>query len=107
MAKKKDRAEKDGGANAVMEDREMLAISRALSDPKRVQVFRRIALGEASTCTDMRECLAMKAATLSHHMKQLENAGLIETARDGRFVRASVRRKVWKSYLACLKQLTA
>ena len=54
----------------------------------------------------MRECLAIKPATLSHHMKQLEGAGLIETVRDGRFVRASIRRKVWKSYLAHLKQLT-
>ncbi len=89
-----------------MDPREALAISRALADPRRVEVFRRIALGEASTCTDMRECLAMKAATLSHHMKQLESAGLIETTRDGRFVRASVRRKVWKNYLAHLKQLT-
>ena len=90
-----------------MDGREALAISRALSDPRRVEVFRRIALAESSSCADMRECLAIKAATLSHHMKQLENAGLIETVRDGRFVRASVRRKVWKSYLAHLKELTA
>ncbi len=71
-----------------------------------MEVFRRIGAAERSTCADMRECLAIKPATLSHHMKQLEGAGLIETVRDGRFVRASIRRKVWKSYLAHLKQLT-
>ncbi len=107
MAKKKVKADKDGRTASVpgMDDREMLRISRALSDPRRVEVFRRIAASESLTCSDMRECLAMKPATLSHHIKQLEGANLIETARDGKFVRAAVRRKVWKTYVAQLKAL--
>ena len=109
MAKKKDRADKDGktGLTAAMDDREMLRIARALSDPNRVEVFRRIAASESLTCSDMRECLLIKPATLSHHIKQLEGANLIETSKEGKFVRLAVRRKVWKSYLAHLKQLTA
>jgi ArsR family transcriptional regulator len=40
-------------------------------------------------------------------MKQLETAGLIETRRDGKLVRATLRRKTWKSYLAHLKSFAA
>jgi len=105
MSKKKDKAEPtEPGATTC---REMLAISRALADPRRVEVFRKIASCHAVSCTDMREGLTIKPATLSHHMKQLEAAGLIDTVRDGKFVRASVRRKTWKSYLTYLKAFAA
>ncbi len=83
----------------------MLRISRALADPSRVEVFRRIAKADATACMQLRECLAINPATLSHHMKQLEACGLIETVRDGKFVSANVRRKVWKGYLGYLKGL--
>jgi ArsR family transcriptional regulator len=38
-------------------------------------------------------------------MKELESAGLIETEKEGKFVRATFRRKVWKRYLIELKGL--
>lgn len=103
---KKSKDERDEPAmpdNA--ECRAMLAISKALADPNRVAVFRRIANKENLTCSDLRGCLEMNPATLSHHMKQLESAGLIETHRDGKFVRAEVRHKAWKTYLSYLKEL--
>ena len=108
MSKKKEKPEKaDHAAHEAMDDKAMLAISRALSDPRRLQVFRRIAAGEGAACMDLRQCLAMNPATLSHHMKQLETAGLIETTKDGRMVRATLKRKLWKNYLAHLKQIVA
>ena len=108
MSKKKDKPEKvESASHEVMNDKAMLAISRALADPRRLEVFRRIAGTDGTACMDLRECLAMNPATLSHHMKQLETAGLIETKKDGRLVRATLRRKLWKSYLSHLKQLVA
>ncbi len=105
MSKKhKDEHEEPTTPDAT-ECRAMLAISKALADPTRLSVFRRIANKENLTCSDLRGCLDMNPATLSHHMRQLESAGLIETHRDGKFVRAEVRRKVWKSYLSYLKDL--
>lgn len=90
-----------------MNDKAMLTISRALADPRRLEVLRRIASTDGTACMDLRECLAMNPATLSHHMRQLETAGLIETKKDGRMVRATLRRKVWKNYLSHLKQIVA
>jgi len=101
---KKDKTEREETQDNT-EERSMIAITRALADPTRLSVFRRIANKENSTCMDLRGCLEMNPATLSHHMRQLESAGLIETHRDGKFVRAEVRRKVWKNYLSYLKEL--
>ncbi len=106
MAKKKTKPEKSSTAEELGEEA-MLAISKALADPRRVQVLRKIAGAEGAACMDLRACLAMNPATLSHHMKQLESAGLIATRRDGKFVHATLRRKTWKSYLAHLKAFAA
>ncbi|MGI4854227.1 MAG: ArsR/SmtB family transcription factor [Janthinobacterium lividum] len=105
MSKRKDKAVEAEVPTDAAGNRAMLLISRALADPRRVDVFRRIASAETTPCMQLRECLAINPATLSHHMKQLEACGLIETVREGKFVRASVRRKVWKGYLAYLKGL--
>ena len=108
MSKKKDKPEKvEPASQEAMNDKAMLAISKALADPRRLEVFRRIATSDGTACMDLRQCLAMNPATLSHHMKQLETAGLIETKKDGRLVRATLRRKLWKSYLSHLKQMVA
>ena len=118
-AKKKDKAAKSAVAAdlksaattaappAAAAESSTAAISRALGDPRRFELLRRIAQDDAATCTDLSACLKMNTATLSHHMKQLEAAGLIETRRDGKYVRATLRRKVWKNYVAQLKELAA
>jgi ArsR family transcriptional regulator len=108
LSKKKEKLEKvEPASNEAMDDKAMLAISKALADPRRLEVFRRIASSDGTACMDLKHCLAINPATLSHHMKTLESAGLIETKKDGRLVRATLRRKLWKSYLSHLKQLTA
>lgn len=50
-------------------------------------------------CADLRECLPISAATLSHHLKELESAGLIEVAREGKFMRITPNRETWSLYL--------
>jgi len=99
---KKEKPEHD---EAAAEARNMIAITRALSDPTRLALFRHIANQENASCMEMRECISLSPATLSHHMRQLESAGLVETHRDGKLLRAEVRRKAWKNYLAWLKDL--
>jgi len=81
------------------------AISKAISDPTRYEILQHIARKDACTCADLRMCSAITAATLSHHLKELESAGLITIARKGKFALPSFRREVWKNYLAKLSQL--
>ena len=89
---------------ASADEQQLVLVSKALSDPTRVSILRKIAAGQGR-CGDVRECLGVSAATLSHHMKELERAGLITSQREGRFVNASVEKKAWKQHIAELKAM--
>jgi ArsR family transcriptional regulator len=71
-------------------DRQFALISRALADPRRYKIFKQIAARNCTACTEVRARQPISAATLSHHMKELETAGLIQIARQGQ-VRQSHR----------------
>ncbi len=83
-----------------------MAILKALADPRRLEIIERLsACNGCSACSDMRECLPISAATLSHHLKELETAGLIQIEREGKFARLSLRRDIWQTFLADLQRL--
>jgi ArsR family transcriptional regulator len=85
--------------------REVLAISRALSDPRRFQILQNIAAKKCTGCSDLRGAFPITPATLSHHLKELESCGLIQTARRGKFVDVTFCRSAWDAYLAELKKI--
>jgi ArsR family transcriptional regulator len=85
--------------------RDLRSISRALSDPRRFDILRHIAAQSCTACADLRAAFPISAATLSHHLKELETAGLIETNRRGKFVDAVFCRGKWKAYLTELEKM--
>jgi ArsR family transcriptional regulator, arsenate/arsenite/antimonite-responsive transcriptional repressor len=84
--------------------RELRAISRVLSDPRRFQILKLIAADECKACTDLRTAFPITAPTLSHHLKELESAGLIEINRRGKFADLTFCRTTWDAYLAELRE---
>ena len=81
-------------------------ISKALADPKRFEMLQQIGASEhAPTCSCLRENTGLAAATISHHLKELENAGLIQIERIGKFAHLSFNRDVWNAYLKQLSTL--
>ncbi|MFW5965716.1 MAG: ArsR/SmtB family transcription factor [Halodesulfurarchaeum sp.] len=62
-----------------------LGVFKALADERRLLVMR--LLGESELCVcDLVELFDVEYSKLSYHLKQLREAGLVETDRSGNFV---------------------
>ncbi|HUP03006.1 MAG TPA: helix-turn-helix transcriptional regulator [Bryobacteraceae bacterium] len=82
------------------------SISKALADPKRFDLLQRLAEAtDAPTCSSVCGWLGLAPATVSHHLRELETAGLVHIERDGKFARISLRRDVLAAYVKQLASL--
>lgn len=61
-------------------------ISRALGDQTRLMIFEAISSCEEMNCGEIVSMRGVTPATVSHHLKILSEAGLIECRREGQFV---------------------
>ena len=79
-------------------------IARALADPRRYEILKKISTqASATACSTMRDCICISPATLSHHMKELETAGLVRSEKDGKFVNYFPQPQILRAYLDRLK----
>jgi ArsR family transcriptional regulator len=88
-----------------MDSEQFHKISKALADPRRYNILQRIAGEDELACHDIRCQLPITAATLSHHLKELTNAGLIDVRKDAKYMHMKLRRKTWRAYLKRLENL--
>src|ERR1700690_3730015 len=79
---------------------------KALADPRRFELLEHIArAGCPPGCTQALAALPTPAATLSHHIKELETAGLIHIRREGKFHFLTLRPGVLQALAASLTAL--
>jgi ArsR family transcriptional regulator, arsenate/arsenite/antimonite-responsive transcriptional repressor len=81
-------------------DKQFELIAKALADPRRMAVLEVIAGERECACTKLREEFPVSKATISHHIKELVRAGLVESHREGQYLQCEVRRDVLEAYAA-------
>src|SRR5438270_10630517 len=71
-----------------MEEQDVVRALAALAHPVRLQMFRLFVVAGKTGLTPgaITEALGVAATTLSFHLKELSNAGLITQQRDGRYL---------------------
>jgi ArsR family transcriptional regulator, arsenate/arsenite/antimonite-responsive transcriptional repressor len=82
-------------------------IAKALADPRRFAMLE--AIGANCGCPNQSLCreFPVSKATVSHHLKELTQAGLVEPEREGQYVRYRVRDDVIRAYAAELVRRAA
>jgi DNA-binding transcriptional ArsR family regulator len=71
----------------------MTTLFKALGDPTRLEIVR-LLREKGRTPSELLECLSIAQPTLSHHLDILKRADLVETRREGQFIRYSLNMSV-------------
>jgi ArsR family transcriptional regulator len=80
-------------------------ISKALADETRLRIFEAISARCDLTCGELVTLRGVTPATISHHLKILTDAGLIECRKDGQFVHSRVVPGTIAEYSAALAKI--
>ncbi len=69
-----------------MDQKELAKISKALSDLTRLSIYEAISSQPEMYCGELLKKCSLTPGTISHHLKILAEANLIESRREGQFI---------------------
>ncbi|MCO5936392.1 metalloregulator ArsR/SmtB family transcription factor [Mucilaginibacter sp. RB4R14] len=70
---------------------------KAIAHPARIAILQHIINANACICGDLVDELGLAQATISQHLKELKNAGLIQGTIEGVSVCYCIELKAWKA----------
>ena len=78
-------------------------ISKALGDPYRLKIIEAInKQKDWMQCVAINDMLNLAQSTVSHHIKQLTDADLLNSDKDGRCTKYQVNKEVFADYIKFL-----
>jgi ArsR family transcriptional regulator len=80
-------------------------ISKALADETRLMIFEAVAAKGQMNCGEIVSMQGVTPATVSHHIKVLSEAGLIDCQREGQFVYSRTVPETIKEYSEALTKM--
>ncbi|MBS7563465.1 winged helix-turn-helix transcriptional regulator [Mucilaginibacter sp. Bleaf8] len=77
---------------------------KALAHPARIAILQHLIQANACICGDLVEELGLAQATISQHLKELKNAGIIQGTIEGTSVCYCIEPKAWAALQSELSQ---
>lgn len=81
------------------------AMFKALAHPARVAIIEHLIAAKTCICGDLVAELGLAQATISQHLKELKNAGLIDGTIEGTSVCYCINEKKWNAYKEKMQSL--
>ncbi|WP_293933867.1 ArsR/SmtB family transcription factor [Sphingobacterium sp. UBA6645] len=78
------------------EQNKLASLFKILAHPARVAILQHIIHQKACICNDLVEELGLAQATISQHLKELKNTGIIQGTIEGKSVCYCIDENVWK-----------
>lgn len=86
-------------------DNKLAKYAKALAHPARIAILKLLAAKATCMCGDIVDELPLSQSTVSQHLKELKEAGLIKGEIEGAKVCYCIDEKEWKSAQAALNLL--
>jgi ArsR family transcriptional regulator, arsenate/arsenite/antimonite-responsive transcriptional repressor len=93
----------DGTTIESLTEDQIQRISKAIADPQRFAILTCIAKSDELPCKTLVATFSIKQATISHHLKELAAAQLIQSRKQGQRAILSCRRDVCDAYVRALE----
>lgn len=77
---------------------QLATMAKALAHPARIAILQYLLRTNACVCGDIVEELGLAQATISQHLKELKNIGLIQGTIEGTSICYCIEPKVWNEY---------
>jgi predicted transcriptional regulator len=77
---------------------ELAAMAKAIAHPARIAILQQLAKTNSCICGDLVDDLGLAQSTISQHLKELKNAGLVQGTIEGVSVCYCIDPKIWKQY---------
>jgi ArsR family transcriptional regulator len=88
-----------------MDQKQLAKISKALSDPTRLSIYAAISSCPEMYCGELMKKCPLTPGTISHHLRILAEANLIEARREGQFIHNRAVPETMREYSRALTKM--